>query len=237
MNKSIIRNKICYLLAGTAAAVMMLSACSSDEVEAIIKDETVKVSGTINNNSGTGLGGVTVKGIYSDNDPLNPSTTTATDGTFSLTLLKNIAVSLQASATNYVTLNSAKEALNADESGLEIDLPTTAEAQQVITDAFGAGPTLAGYAWVAVNVVDGSDNEVNGVTISVTGSPVDTAATDCNGNDSGDVVTIAPCPTRGGPMYFAYYDTNSAEVTVTAGADSQVAPVRRGEVTFLEFVQ
>ncbi len=75
------------------------------------------------------------------------------------------------------------------------------------------------------------------MTISTTGTTIDTAATACDGTDSGSDVTIAPCPSRNGPMYFAYFDIDSTEVTVTVGSDSQLAPVRRGEVTVLEFVQ
>ena len=236
MKKVTIKSKVCYLLSAAMGGILILSSCSSDEVEALIKDETVNVSGTVSSAS-AGLGGVKVKGIYSDNDVLNPETTTATDGTFTLTVLKDIAVSLQASASNYVTLNSEKTKLSVDETGLDIELPTSTDAEAAINQVF-PGQTIVGSAWLVVNVVNSSDVEVGGVAISTTGTPTDTAATNCDGTDSNGNITIASCsPDRDGPMYFAYFDTESAEVTVTAGADSQLAPVRRGEVTFLEFVQ
>ncbi len=36
-------------------------------------------------------------------------------------------------------------------------------------------------------------------------------------------------------MYFAYFDADSTEVNVTVGSDSQLAPFRLGEMTYLEF--
>jgi hypothetical protein len=223
------------ILASALGAVFVLSSCggSGDDVAQLVAQEFYVISGQVTNGSSPEAD-VTVKGIYSDGSPLNPSTTTLDDGTFSIEVLKNTPVSAQVSKSGFATLNSAKEALNANESGFDVELVTTVDAEAVIAEVF-PGPTLAGNAWLVAKVVDNTDEEVSGITISTTGSPVDTAATDCNGNDSSGDVTIAPCPSRDGPMYLAYFDTDSIEVTVTAGSDSQLAPVRRGEVTFLEF--
>jgi len=216
---------------------VILSGCGGggDDAAQFVPQEFYTISGQVTNDSSPEAD-VTVRGIYSDGSPLNPSTTTKADGTFSIEVLKNTAVSAQVSKSGFATLNSAKEALNANESGFDVELVTTADAESVVAAAF-SGPELADVAWLAVNVVDSADVEVNGVTISTSGSPVDTAAIDCDGTgSSGDVTIAPPCvPSRSGPMYLAYFDTDSTEVTVSAGGDSQLAPVRRGEVTFLEF--
>ena len=232
-----LHNKAGLILTSIMGGLFILSSCSSDDAAQIIADEFISISGKITSSANpTGEEGVTVKGIYSDGNILNPSTTTIADGTYSLDVLKNTPVSAQASKSTFATLNSAKEALSANETGFDVEMVASTDAEAAIATVF-PGPTLAGQAWLAVNVVDASDVEVNGVAISTTGSPTDTAATACDGTDSGGDVTVAPCPTRGGPMYFAYFDADSIEVTVTAGSASQLAPVRRGEITYLEFEQ
>ena len=139
-------------------------------------------------------------------------------------------------------MNSEKLALTTDITDFNEDLPTQTEAQDAITAAFGPGPTLSGQAWLAVNVIDtNTDAEIAGVTFTITGTPAatDVVYTNCDSLDSGGTVTVVdaiPCD-RGGPMYFAYFDTDSSEVTVSDGVSSKLAPVRRGEVTFLEFEQ
>ena len=233
------KNKTIYILSGIIAGLFILTACSSsgDDAAQVIADEFISISGKLTSSANpTGESGVTVKGIYSDGNILNPETATDSAGVFSLDVLKNTAVSLQASKSSFATLNSAKEALSVNESGVDIELVTSSDAEAAIANVF-PGPTLSGFAWLVVDVVDSSDAQVNGVTISTTGTAIDTAATACDGTDSNGDVTIAPCPSRDGPMYFAYFDIDSTEVTVTAGSNSQLAPVRRGEITFLELVQ
>ncbi len=233
------KNKTIYILSGIIAGLFILTACSSssDDVAQIIADEFISISGKLTSSANpTGESGVTVKGIYSDGNILNPETTTDSAGVFSLDVLKNTAVSLQVSKSSFATLNSAKESLSVNESGVDIELVTNLDAEAAIANVF-PGPTLSGFAWLVVDVVDSSDAQVNGVTISTSGTAIDTAATECDGTESIGDVTIAPCPSRDGPMYFAYFDIDSTEVTVTAGSNLQLAPVRRGEVTFLEFVQ
>jgi len=181
-------------------------------------------------------------GIYSDNNPLNPETVTAADGSFSLNILKNTAVSLQASKNGFATLNSAKEALSVDINDADFELATTLEAETMLSAAFGGGPWLSGtgQAWLAVNVLDANTGaEIPGVTITTTGTPVDVVYTNCDGTNSTAAVTVVdvvPC-NRDGTMYLAYFDTDSTEVTVSDSLTQQLAPVRRGQITFLEIEQ
>ena len=233
------KNNLWYLLASLFVSVLTLQACSSD-VQKIVEQSVgnVTVSGQITSSANpSGEQGVSVKGIYSTMLGETSPETTDASGLYSLVVLKDTPVSLQASKTGFVTLNSAKASLSADESNFDIEMVTSAEAEAALNQVF-PGQTIAGSAWLVVNVVDSGDVDVGGVTISTTGTPTDTAATNCDGTDSNGDTTIASCITdRSGPMYFAYFDTDSAEITVTAGTDSQLAPVRRGQVTFLEFVQ
>ena len=145
---------------------------------------------------------------------------------------------MQISKTDLVTLNSAREAFSADEAGLDVEMPTTDEANSVIALTF-PGQSLASGAWLAVSVEDNL-GEVNGATITTTQTNIiDEAATDCDDLDSGDVVTIAPCPLRDGPMYWAYFSADQdVTVSVSGVTGSQTGPVRAGEeITFLDFSQ
>lgn len=243
--KNITRNsKAGYFLVSITGLVLILSACSSDDVSQVFADEFITIRGTIFSTAkpepGPGEAGVKVEGIYSDNNPLNPEDVTVTGGVFSLDVLKNTAVSLRASKNGFATLNSAKEALSVDILDADFELATTAEAETMLSDAFGGGPWLDGQAWLAVNVLDANTGaEIAGVAISTTGSPFNVVYTNCAGNDVGATATlvdVTPC-NRDGTMYLAYFDADSTEVTVSDGTSSQLAPVRRGEVTFLEFEQ
>ena len=244
MKNITIRRKAGYFLACVTGLVLVLSACSSEDVAQVLSDEFIAISGQVTSGANpAGETGVTVKGIYSDNNPLNASTTTGTNGTFTLNVLKSTPVSLQVSksGSNFVILNSAREEFSADMNGFDIELVTTAEANAVI-DLAAPGQSLASGAWLAVNVVDGTGTEVDGATINTApkNDLVFEAATDCTGMDSGDVITIYdPCvPERDGPMYFAYFSADTeVTVNVTGVAAVQTAPVRAGEVTFLEFTQ
>ena len=234
-------NKLRHLLPGLFVSFLMLPACSSDDVQKIVDEVVgdVTVSGQLTSSANpSGEQDVSVKGIYGGVLGDTDSVTTDASGMYSLVILKDTPVSLQASKTGFVTLNSATDSLSADESGFDIEMVTVDDANDAIDQVFPA-QKIDGFAWLVVNVVDSADAEVGDVTISTTGTtPIDTAATNCDGTDSNGDTTIAPCdPGRPGPMYFAYFDTDSAEITVTAGTDTQLAPVRRGEVTFLEFVQ
>ena len=240
MKFSNLHNKSTCILAGAIGLVLALSACSSDDAQEIVDDLVgdVTVSGQITSSANpAGEEGVSAKGIYGSVLGETSPVTTDANGMYSLVVLKDTPVSLQASKTGFVTLNSAKVSLSTNEDNFDVEMVSITDADAAINQVF-PGQTLAGSAWLVVNVVDSGDIEVGGVNISTTGTPTDTAATNCDGTDSNGDTTIAPCaPSRDGPMYFAYFDTDSSEVTVTAGSDSQLAPIYRGQVTFLEFVQ
>ena len=236
-------NKLRHLLPGLFVSFLMLPACSSDDVQKIVDEVVgdVTVSGQLTSSANpSGEQDVSVKGIYGGVLGDTDSVTTDASGMYSLVILKDTPVSLQASKTGFVTLNSATDSLSADESGFDIEMVTVDDANDAIDQVFPA-QKIDGFAWLVVNVVDSADAEVGGVKITTTGDPTETAATDCDGgNISADTTyTDDPCiPERPGPMYFAHFDTDSAEITVTAeGIGTQLAPVRRGEVTYLEFVQ
>ena len=240
MKNITINSRAVYLLACITGLVFVLSACSSDDAAQALADEFVALSGTITKNAiPAEESGVRVKGIYSDGNPLNPETVTDANGAFTIDVLKNTAVSLQASKAGFATLNSAKEALSLDVDDADFELATTAEADAILFDAFGAGPTLGGQAWLAVNVLNGNTGaEIPGVTITTTGAPVAVVYTNCDGTNSGGVVTVVNVPcNRDGTMYLAYFDTDSTEVAVSDGITQQLAPVRRGQITFLEIEQ
>ena len=238
---TIVHGRDWSLLACMVGLICMLSACSSSDVDAVLVDELASVSGQVKSTANpAGEEGVSVTGIYSDGNLLNPSTRTRAGGAFSLPVLKNTAHSVQVSKTgsDLVTLNSAKQTLNADISGFDVEVPTTMEVDDAILNAFSAAIALPGQAWLAVNVVDGvTDEDVADVVISITGAPGFYIYTNCAGTGisaPATVVNESPC-NRGGPMYLAYFDTDNAEVTVSDGLTQQLAPVRRGELTFLEF--
>lgn len=198
----------------------------------------ISISGTISSSvNPAGESGVTVRGFYTNTSLGTPTTTTAVDGSFSLSILENTPVSVQVSKSGLLTLNSARETFAASASGFDIDVPTTAEGAVVIDTAY-SGQTLASGAWLAVNVEDGSGTEIDGVTITTSQTNIIAeAALECDGTVSTGVVTIANCnPAREGPMYLAYFSADT-EITVTVGGVTQTAPVRIGEVTFIDFVQ
>ena len=200
--------------------------------------ELVSVSGKVSDLSGNGVAGVVVAGVYtSPDDQSNPSATSDTDGDFSLQVLKDNAVSLRATKDSFAPMNSARAPLSADLTDAEIVLPTMAEAQSMIDTAFGAGTTpIQNKAWLIVEVTDADGDEVNGQAISSSIPAGDEVYTNCDGSDSGDTVTTgAPCPgERASVMYIAYYDAAGA-ADISVAFETQVAPLRMGEITALEF--
>jgi hypothetical protein len=238
MKFSNLHNNSTYILAGAIGLVLALSACSSDDAQEIVDDliGDVTVSGKITSSANpSGEEGVSAKGIYGSVLGETSPVTTDANGMYSLVVLKDTPVSLQASKTGFVTLNSAKVSLSTNEDNFDVEMVSISDADAAINQVF-PGQTLAGSAWLAVNVVDSNDVDVPGITI--TSGSTNVVYTDCTGADSTQSVTVvdqSPC-NRPGPMYFAYFNTDD-EVTVTAGSDSQLAPVRVGQVTFLEFVQ
>ena len=223
------------------ALVAGLAGCSSSDSGTT--PNTVTISGKISsdvNPAPAGEGGVAVRGIYTDTDPGNTSTTSEADGTYSLTVEANKAVSVQLEKAGFAILNSQKVALTANVTDGDEDLVSDANAQIAIDLALGANTTLlANKAWLAIDVTDALGEEVNGVSISATPAPDVEVYTECDGTDSlGNVTTGAPCaPGRVSVMYLAYYDTAPGDVTVTANGDTQIAPVRMGQITGLDFEQ
>ena len=94
---------------------------------------------------------------------------------------------------------------------------------------------LVNKAWLVVDIEDENGDEVNGQTITSTISPADEVYTECDGADSGLTATTGPCPSgRPSPMYIAYFDA-AVEANITVGSETQLAPIRMGEITYLEF--
>jgi hypothetical protein len=207
----------------------------------VAANEFFTISGTVNVSAGT-ADGVAVEAVYtSPADPLNPTTTTDVNGNYSLQVLKNKLAYLRMSRTDLATVNTLKLELNADLAGVDISLSTPTEAEDVINTAFGATPlppvppVLANYAWLMVSVFDGRGAEQSGVTISPTPAPVAEVYTDCDGTDSNLDVTKTCLSGRQGPMYIAYFDlTGNVRVSVN-NKETQFAPLRMGEITYLEF--
>jgi hypothetical protein len=220
---------------------LWFTACSSsgDDDAQIIADEFVTISGTINNVDNTPEPDVSVEGVYSNpGDPLNPVITTNSNAVsnFSIEVSRNTAVFFRAVKSTYAIVNTAKAPFSADITGVEVGIPTETEAQSVIDNAFETDPELLNHAWLVVDVVDATGNEVNGQSISSTFVPAGEVYTDCDGMDSGMTETTdAPCNTdRPGPMYIAYFDA-PAEAIISVGVEQKTAPIRMGEITALEF--
>jgi len=226
-------------LVGAFSSLLILSGCGSSGGGGGAVVDLVTVSGQITDLSDISLQGVTIEGIYNNpGDPLNPTTTSDANGNYSFKVLKGDAVYLQARKATYTTMNSGKEALNANEPGFDIGMPTSIEAQDVINLVFTATtPNLADKAWLVVEVVSATTGEdVGGETIIAASTPAEEVYMNCFDALSGGSVTIAGCMTITTPMYMAYYDAGTV-TTVTVGAETQTAVLRKGEVTILEFEQ
>jgi hypothetical protein len=251
MKRITINSKTGYFLAFITGLVFMLSACSSDDtvqaiVDEFLDEEFVELKGKITSseNSG-GENDVAVKGIYLDGNLLNAETVTANGGTFTLSVFNNIPVSLQASKTDFATLNSARTSYSSNSAGIKLEMTTTALADEMIGRAFPGLTLDGGQAWLAVNVVDNTGTEVDGAVITTVSDPdnmIDEAALDCEGIDSTNPIPTTiypPCdPERDGPMYLAYFSADTeVSVTVDGVAAQQTAPVRVGQVTYLEFTK
>jgi len=229
-------------LASTLCAAVILSGCGggSDgggDTPTVVAEEFISISGKITNIDDTGEPGVAIEGVYSSpGDLLNPRTTTDTNGDFALSgVVKGEAVFLRATKDNFATINSAKTPFNVNITGLYIGMPTGEQAQSVIDDAFTAMPVLQNHAWLVVDVEDDNGDSVGGETVASTITPADQVYTDCDGADNAASVTTGPFSgDRPGPMYIAYFDA-AGEAAITVGSEMQTAPIRKGEITYLEF--
>ena len=227
------------ILASALGSALILTGCGGgdDAATTFVAQEFVSISGKISNLNDTGEPDIFVEGVYSSpGDPLNPTTSTDSNGDFSLDVLKGDAVFLRATKDSFATINSAKSPLNVNVSGLDIGMPTGAEAQSVIDTAFGADTTLLeNVAWLVVDIEDENGDGVVGETIKSTVSPADEVYTECDGTDSGATATTGPCSGgRPSPMYIAYFDADG-EANITVGSETQLAPIRMGEITYLEY--
>ena len=235
------------MLTGMACALVVLaglSACSSsDSTPAVNPANTTTVSGKISTDANPppdGEPGVTVKGIYSDTDPANPSTTTAADGTFTLTVDTTKAVSIQISKSGYATLNFEKTTITAPITDADEDgYPTTTMVQQVINAALApASIALADKSWFVVQVTDALGDDLGGVSIASNPAPDVEVYVDCDGSEAVGGATVA-CPpgSARGVMYLAYFDAAPGDISVMAIGETQVAPVRMGEISVFDFEQ
>lgn len=227
-----------YLLASVFGCSILLYGCGgSDDVAQAIADEFVTVSGTISNLDDTGEPDVNVEGVYSSPGGLaNPSDTTDSSGNFSLSVLKGDLVYLRATKDTFAIINSQKDALDVNLSGLEIDIPTEAEAESVINTAFSGSstlPALQNHAWLVVDVEYPNGAQVGGQSVSSTRPPTG-VYTACDGTDSTGSVTVACPPDSDVPMYIAYFDA-TGDSNIKVGTDTQTAPLRLGEIAALEF--
>jgi hypothetical protein len=227
------------IIASVLGIAVILSGCGGggDDAAVFVPQEFYTISGKISNLNDTGEPGVVVEGVYSSpGDVLNPTVATDSSGNFSLQVLKNDAVFLRATKDSFATINSAKAPLNANVSGLDIGMPTGDEAQSVIDTAFSPATTLLeNKAWLVVDIEDANGDEVIGQTITSTISPADEVYTECDGTDNSATATTGPCPSgRPSPMYIAYFDA-AGEANITVGSETQLAPIRMGEITYLEF--
>ncbi len=177
-----------------------------------------------------------MEAVYKDpGDLLNPTATTDNNGSFSLQVLKNKVTYLRMTKTDFATVNTFKVELNADITGMAISLPTEAEAQIMIDTALGIATTpLVNKAWLTVDVLNGAGAERGGESISSTPEPATEVYTNCDGTDSVTTATIECFSNRVGPMYIAYFDS-AVEANVTVNSTTQFAPLRMGEITYLEF--
>lgn len=238
------RTKPVNVLACALGLFFLISGCSSSDdaaqvINEVIDDETVVVSGTIRNVSDVIESGVEVEAVYSDpGDALNPKTTTNDNITenFSLSVLKDTRFFLRATKDTFATINSEKGATSANVTGLDIGIPTVTEAQQVIDLALGEGNILAleDRAWLVVDVEDENGDQVSGQTVTTSVTPEGFIYTDCDGFDSGITTTSACGDNRPGPMYIAYFGA-AGDTSVAVAGETKIAPLRMGEVTFLDF--
>ncbi len=151
-------------------------------------------------------------------------------------MLKGDSVFLRATKDSFATINSAKAPLSVNVSGLDIGMPTGDEAQSVIDTAFAADTTpLENVAWLVVDIEDANGDGIAGETITSSVSLADEVYTECDGTDSGASATTGPCSEgRPSPMYIAYFNT-AVEANITVGGETQLAPIRMGEITYLEY--
>lgn len=237
------QNKLITFFAGVLALAFVLAGCSSSDSSSL--PTTVTVSGTVTNLALVPEPDVAVEGVYTTpGDAGNTTATTDASGNYTLTVETIREVYIRFTKPGFLTLNSEKGTLTTNETGYDIEYPTTTETQALIDVAWqlkGTNPQLGNHAWLAVDVTDALDNEVNNESIISVPAVTDEVYTECDGTDSGgNETTGAPCPAdRQAPMYIGYFDATEDVIVsaVPTSNDIRSAPVRMGEFTFVDFAQ
>lgn len=236
-----IENKAIPMLACALGLAFVVSGCSSSSSPAATTTTpaTVSVSGTVTTETTTLEPDVTVTGKYSDTDVTAPAITNAS-GVYTLpTISTSKAVWLQFAKTGLATLNSEKSVLTTNITDADVDMPTAVQAQLLIDVLFGANTTLLGnVAWLVADVEDANGNNLDGASISSTPAPDFEVYVDCGDINLGATATVAPCNPEQSVMYIAYYSSGlPVDASVSAVGDTLTAPLRQGEITFVDFEQ
>ena len=235
-----IENKAVLTLACALGLAFVISGCSSSSSSspaAPTTPTTVTVSGTVTTEETNPEPNVTVTAKYSDTDT-EPAATTDTAGKYSLTVSNSKAVWLNFAKAGLATLNSEKSTLTTNIADADVDMPTAAQAQQLIDAVFGINSQpLGNVAWLVVDVENGNGNDLGGVSISSTPGPDAEVYVDCNNADSLGNVTIVCPPNTQEVMYIAYFTGAPVDASVSAVGDTKTAPLRQGEITFVDFEQ
>ena len=225
-----------------AGLITIVGSGSSGDDATAPPDITVDLSGTVRADDGTPIEGVSVEVFLANalGAPEDTDTTNAS-GEYTVTVLESAPAYTKFAKTGYATLNSEFDSYAVNTSKLDIEPVTVNEAEAIIDTVFGGMMLdLADKAWLAVTVENANGDEVNDAAI--TSAPVvdGGGALKCDGTLTGSNMTVAPCnPDRDGPMYLAYFDADhdSVSVTVSGSSGTVSAPVRVGEITFIEIEQ
>ncbi len=235
------RNNVITVFAGMLALALVVSGCSSSSSSPPTAPTTVTVAGTVTTETVNPAPDVTVTGKYSDTDMTAPVTTDA-NGKYSLTVSNSKAVWLNLAKAGLATLNSEKTILTTDIADADVDMPTEVQAQQLIDMVFGLNTQpLGNVAWLVIDVEDVNNNKLGGVSFSSTPAPDAEVYVDCNNTDSLGSITVAPCNPAQEVLYIAYFTGFPVDASVTASgagvSDTKTAPLRQGEITFIDFEQ
>ena len=176
--------------------VSLLSACLTNEELADITLGQATISGVITDDgTGSPIEDVTITAIDPSASLSYDPVTTDASGNYSITINRNTPLYFRLQkTTGYPTLNSALDSYVADITDKDIALFTTERAQDAITRAFAFNPSLVGWSWLFVDVVLSNGEDSSGITVTASdgsGSLIDAVVTNCDGTNSGDVVTIA----------------------------------------------
>lgn len=238
------QKKYITVFAGVLALAFVLTGCSSSSSPTATTPTTpttVTVGGTVTTESVNPAENVTVTGKYSDTD-MTPAATTDALGKYSLDISTSKAVWLNFAKAGLATLNSEKSTLTTNITDADIDMPTTVQAQQLIDAIFGINTQpLGNVAWLVIDVEDVNDDKLGGVSFSSTPAPDAEVYVACGNIDNNDTATVAPCIPEQDVMYIAYFTGFPADASVTASgagvSDTKIAPLRQGEITFIDFEQ